>query len=123
MQARDPHFSSGGARLRYRDEGAGPAGVLIHGWTLDLEAWDPQVAARALGLRCRRYGRRGFGLSEGTPDRVADVEALLRLLDHLGLASATLVGLSQGARVALAFALRCPERVSALTLDGPPDEI
>ena len=69
-----------------------------------------------------RYDRRGFGLSEGTPGRAADAEDLGRLLDHLRLDAATLVGLSQGARVALAFALRQPERVSALVLDGPPDE-
>ena len=34
-----------------------------------------------------------------------------------------LVGLSQGARVALAFALRQPDRVAGLVLDGPPDEV
>jgi pimeloyl-ACP methyl ester carboxylesterase len=28
-----------GARLRYRDAGSGPAVLLIHGWTLDLDMW------------------------------------------------------------------------------------
>ncbi len=38
-----------GARLRYRDEGAGRAVVFVHGWTLDLDMWEPQapLAARA----------------------------------------------------------------------------
>jgi pimeloyl-ACP methyl ester carboxylesterase len=123
MQARDDYFLSGGARLRYRDEGAGPAVVFIHGWTLDLEVWDPQAAALAGDFRVLRYDRRGFGLSEGAPGIAADVADLARLLEHLGIGAAALVGLSQGARVALAFTLRHPERVTALVLDGPPDEI
>jgi 3-oxoadipate enol-lactonase len=122
MQDRDQHFLSGDARLRLRDEGTGAPVVLIHGWTLDLEAWDPQAAALAPSMRVIRYDRRGFGFSDGVPGRAADHEDLARLLDHLGIEAATLVGLSQGARVALAFALREPGRVTALVLDGPPDE-
>ncbi len=122
MQHRDRNFLSGDARLRLCDEGAGPAVVFIHGWTLDLDAWEPQAVALAASYRVVRYDRRGFGLSEGTPGRAADLADLGRLLDHLRLDAATLVAHSQGARVALAFALRQPERVAALVLDGPPDE-
>ena len=121
MPGRDQHFLSGDVKLRYRDEGAGPPVVFIHGWTLDLDAWEPQ-APLATTMRVIRYDRRGFGLSGGAPGRVPDLEDLARLLEHLGVESATLVGLSQGARVALAFALRHPSRASALVLDGPPDE-
>ena len=38
--AADRYFTADGARLRYRDEGSGPALLLVHGWTLDLEMWD-----------------------------------------------------------------------------------
>ena len=119
----DEYFQSGEARLRYRDEGAGPPLVLIHGWTLDLEVWNPQAAALGGSHRIVRYDRRGFGLSEGAPGIAADLEDLARLLDHLDLGAPTLVGLSQGARVALAYALRQPDRVAGLVLDGPPDEV
>jgi pimeloyl-ACP methyl ester carboxylesterase len=122
MRERDQHFRAGDALLRLRDEGSGPPVVFIHGWTLDLECWDPQAAALAASFRVLRYDRRGFGLSGGIPSRAADVDDLARLLDHLRLESATLVGHSQGARVALAFALGRPGRVAALVLDGPPDE-
>jgi len=123
MQAQDEYFRSGEARLRYRDEGAGPPLVLIHGWTLDLEVWNPQAAALGASFRIVRYDRRGFGLSEGAPGITADLEDLARLLDHLEIGAPTLVGLSQGARVALAHALRQPDRVAGLVLDGPPDEV
>jgi pimeloyl-ACP methyl ester carboxylesterase len=123
MQAHDQYFQSGGVRLRYRDEGAGPPLVFIHGWTLDLEVWNPQAAALAGPLRVVRYDRRGFGLSDGTPGIAADLQDLAHLLDRLELVAPMLVGLSQGARVALAFALRQPDRVAGLVLDGPPDEV
>ena len=118
----DP-FRSGDAWLRVRDQGAGAPIVFIHGWTLDLDVWQPQAAAFAASHRVVRYDRRGFGLSQGLPGRAADAEDLRRLLDQLGPGPVALVGASQGARVALAHALRHPERISALVLDGPPDEV
>jgi pimeloyl-ACP methyl ester carboxylesterase len=123
MHSRDEYLGLDGVQLRYRDAGAGPAVVFVHGWTLDLESWDPQAAALAGDFRVVRYDRRGFGLSGGEPGLTSDVGDLARLLDRLQLARPALVGMSQGARVALAFALRHPERISGLVLDGPPDEL
>jgi 3-oxoadipate enol-lactonase len=93
-----------GTRLRYRDAGSGPAVLLIHGWTLDLDMWEPQVEALADSFRVIRLDRRGFGLSSGRPaltDDVADVQALCR---HLALKHVSVVGMSQGARVAARLA-------------------
>ncbi|MGQ0428372.1 MAG: alpha/beta fold hydrolase [Gammaproteobacteria bacterium] len=122
MQARDRYFRAGGIRLRYRDEGAGPAVVLVHGWTLDLDIWEPQAAELARELRVIRLDRRGFGRSEGDPDPAADPGDLESLLDHLHIARAAQVGMSQGARAALAFALSWPARVTGLVLDGLPGD-
>lgn len=123
MQGLGDQFRSGDACLRVRDQGAGAPVVFIHGWTLDLDAWEPQAAAVAATHRMIRYDRRGFGLSDGLPGRAADAQDLARLVERLGPGTVTLVGVSQGARVALAFALRHPERIAALVLDGPPDEV
>ena len=60
--AADRYFKVADARLRYRDEGQGPAVMLVHGWTLDLEMWDPQVSALRDGFRLVRLDRRGHGL-------------------------------------------------------------
>ena len=108
-----------GARLRYRDDGAGRAVVLVHGWTLDLDVWEPQ-AALAAELRIVRYDRRGFGLSGGRPSLEDDVGDLGALLAALGVVSPLLVGMSQGARVVLEFASRHPGIARGLLLDGPP---
>jgi pimeloyl-ACP methyl ester carboxylesterase len=121
-QSADRYFACNGVALRYRDEGRGPAVILVHGWTLDLEMWEPQVAALRAAFRVVRLDRRGFGLSSGgrpaLEHDVADLDALCR---HLDLRRVALVGMSQGARVALAYAAKFPASVSCLVLDGPPD--
>ena len=119
MNAADRHLTVPGARLRYRDEGAGPAVVLVHGWTLDLDVWQPQTAL-ASNQRVVRYDRRGFGLSTGRPSLLDDVVDLHTLLGALEVTAPLLVGMSQGARVVLEFAARHPGVARGLVLDGAP---
>lgn len=121
MPSADQYFTSGDARLRFRDEGAGAALVLVHGWTLDLEMWDAQAAEFSRGMRVIRYDRRGHGLSDDAPGAAQDARDLEALLDHLAVPRAIVAGMSQGARTALAFAIARPDRVDGLVLDGPPD--
>jgi 3-oxoadipate enol-lactonase len=109
-----------GIRLRYRDEGRGPAVLLVHGWTLDLDMWDPQVSALRATFRLLRLDRRGQGLSEGTPAPQRDSEDLVALCNLLELTRVALIGMSQGVRAVLGFAGAAPDRVAALILDGPP---
>jgi pimeloyl-ACP methyl ester carboxylesterase len=110
-QSPDRYLDVQGSQLRYRDEGRGAAVILLHGWTLDLEMWDPQVAALRHEFRLVRFDRRGAQHDS------ADITALCL---HLGINRAALIGMSQGARVALQFAAGAPHRVGALILDGPP---
>jgi len=121
LASADHFLPFAGAHLRYRDAGRGPAVLFIHGWTLDLDMWNPQVVALADTCRVVRLDRRGFGLSSGRPSVAADVADLQALLQHLGLERVALVGMSQGARVALQLARLAPESISSLVLDGPPD--
>lgn len=117
----DRYFTTGGARLRYRVEGRGPPVLMAHGWTLDLEMWEPQIAALRDGFRLIRFDRRGFGLSSGRPSVAQDVADIASLCNHLAVERIALLGMSQGARAAMGFALAAPARVSCLILDGPPD--
>jgi len=111
-----------GARLRVRIVGAGPAILLIHGWALDLDMWTPQLEAFASCYRCIAFDRRGFGLSSGTPGIEHDVNDIDALLVALHIGQVAIVGMSQGARVVLRWALRNPRRASCIVLDGPPYE-
>jgi pimeloyl-ACP methyl ester carboxylesterase len=100
-------------RLNYRDAGAGPVVLLIHGGAEDLSMLDGQ--ARALverGFRAIWYDRRGTGGSTrddwpggGADQHADDAAALLRETDAIG---ATVLGFSSGGVVALALAARHP---------------
>src|SRR5215210_4397579 len=103
--------------------GSGPDPVVsLHGITAQHRAFT--TAARLVGPDRGLVGvdLRGRGDSD-KPDSGYGLEAhasdVVRVLDHLGLASAVLVGHSMGAFVALETALAYPERVRALVLlDG-----
>jgi pimeloyl-ACP methyl ester carboxylesterase len=96
--------------------------VLIHGWALDLGMWAPQVAALTPRFRVIRMDRRGFGASRAAPSLVEDVKAIAELIERLDLQNVVLVGMSQGARVALALAECLSPRIVRLVLDGAPWE-
>jgi pimeloyl-ACP methyl ester carboxylesterase len=125
---REPHAPAAdcfvevdGARLRLRDEGQGFAVLLVHGWALDLDMWKPQVAAWSARLRVIRFDRRGFGLSSGQPGLAADARDIESLLRRLNLARVAILGMSQGARAALAVAAGAlRQRIACLILDGAP---
>jgi pimeloyl-ACP methyl ester carboxylesterase len=117
----DSFIEVDGARLRLRDEGQGFPVLLVHGWALDLDMWQPQVAAWAARMRVLRYDRRGFGLSTGSPSLAADMRDIESLLRRLNLQRVAIVGMSQGARGAMcAAAGPLRGRIACLILDGAP---
>ena len=71
----------------------------------------------ALGShRVVRYDLRGFGRSTIANEPYTHAHDLAALLDHLGIARATLIGLSLGGGAAINFALLRPDAVAALVL-------
>jgi len=107
-----------GASLRYEVVGSGPAVVLIHGFSLDMRMWDPQLPDLAAAFQVVRYDCRGFGASGPLDPAIPYTHSadLVALLDHLAIDQAALVGLSFGGQVALKTALLEPKRVRALVL-------
>jgi len=107
-----------GARIAYDDIGAGETVVFLHAFPLNRTMWAPQTSALAAEWRCLTMDARGFGESPAqapfTMDRYAD--DVVAMLDHAGIASATVVGLSMGGYVAFALWRRAPDRVRALVL-------
>ena len=90
-----------GTDLYVKDWGSGRPVVLIHGWPLSADSWDPQMIALAeAGFRAIAYDRRGFGRS-GQPwggydyDTLAD--DLADVMKEAGAGQdATLIGFSMG---------------------------
>ncbi|HEX6747878.1 MAG TPA: alpha/beta fold hydrolase [Longimicrobium sp.] len=115
-----------GGTLYYESQGSGPAVVLLHGGRMDLRSWDAQAGALAPGFRVIRYDAGGHGRSTAPLDPPSQTEHVTRVLDHLGVQRAHVVGLSMGGGAALDFAFRHPERVESLVLvstSGPPPGI
>ncbi|MFI7589074.1 alpha/beta fold hydrolase [Spongisporangium articulatum] len=121
-----------GGRVAVASVGEGPPLVLPPPWMSHVgHEWDfPEYRAFLTRLaghhRVVRYDRLGVGLSDPGPDRSrgahadAGLEAarLEQVLDALGLERVPLFGISWGGCVAVTFAARRPERVSALVTSG-----
>jgi pimeloyl-ACP methyl ester carboxylesterase len=106
-----------GGELYYEAEGDGMPVVLVHGDALDARMWDDQVPALKDIARVVRYDLRGYGRSIRDADTsYSNADDLWRLLDHLEVDEAVLVGLSMGGRVVVEATLAAPDRVRALVL-------
>jgi pimeloyl-ACP methyl ester carboxylesterase len=119
--------SADGARIAFATVGGGPPLVKAANWLNHLEFdWNSPVWRHWLRELGRdhtlvRYDERGCGLSDWSAGEMS-VEAWVRDLeavaDALELERFPLLGISQGAPIAIAFAVRHPERVSHLILYG-----
>ncbi|HEX8831364.1 MAG TPA: alpha/beta fold hydrolase, partial [Longimicrobium sp.] len=125
--APDQFFQAGAARLRYREAGRGEAVIFLHGALGRLESWTTLGVGDSLARehRVAVLDQRGFGESSrfDTPAGygLAMADDVIRLLDHLQLRRAHLVGHSMGAVVAANVAARYPDRVVSATLIAPPE--
>jgi 3-oxoadipate enol-lactonase len=103
-----------GGRIYYEVEGGGHPLLLIHGGLGSLRMWDQQVPVFAQRYRVVRYDTRGWGRTETEDVEYSDAADAAAVLDHLGAATAYVVGQSRGGSIALDLAIAHPERVDAL---------
>jgi pimeloyl-ACP methyl ester carboxylesterase len=127
--AADEVFDSNGVKIRYVTAGAGEPVVLIHGWMGDATMWGRDKAGnpkpnadgadgfRLIALDCRGHGKsdKPHDPAKYGPELAADV---VRLLDHLKLPKAHLVGYSSGAFVAGKVAATHPDRMLSVVYGG-----
>lgn len=116
-----------GTRLAYATSGAGPPLVKAANWLSHLDydwespVWRHWLAELSRRFRLVRYDERGCGLSDWDIARFSFddwVDDLETIVDAAGLDQFPLLGISQGGPVAIAYAVRHPERVSHLVLLG-----
>ncbi len=113
-------FESDAEQIYYESWGdAGEAVILGHGLGGSHAVWYQQVAVLAKDYQVVTWDQRGFGRSTATSDDIGPVPAtrdLARLLDHLEIEKAHVVGQSMGGWSALGFAIDHPDRVISLVL-------
>lgn len=120
-------FDSNGVKIRYAVAGEGEPVVLVHGWMADATMWgrdaagnpklDPLPGFRVIALDCR-----GHGQSDKPHDRALYGTEMamdvVRLMDHLRVPKAQLVGYSMGAFIVGWIAATCPDRVISAVYGG-----
>ena len=121
-------FNSDGVGIAYVDEGEGEPILLIHGFASNIAAnWrDAGWIARARprpGAASSPSTIAGMGRARSSTIRAATARRRwrrmrARLLDHLGIARADVMGYSMGARIATFLLLAHPERVRSAILAG-----
>jgi pimeloyl-ACP methyl ester carboxylesterase len=121
-QAADETFDSNGVKIRYVTAGKGEAVVFIHGWLTDSNMWGTDWLGNTklkttsadgfqlIALDCRGHGKsdKPHDVAKYGPEMAADV---VRLLDHLKIEKAHLIGYSMGSYIAGKVVATHPERV------------
>ncbi|HMP03677.1 MAG TPA: alpha/beta hydrolase [Gemmatales bacterium] len=127
--ADDAVFTSNGVKIRYVTAGQGEAVVLIHGWMADSSMWGRDAAGAtrlnaslAAGFQLIALDCRGHGQSD-KPHNVESYDAevaadVVRLLDHLKIEKAHLVGYSSGSFIVGKFMATHPQRVLSAVFAG-----
>jgi pimeloyl-ACP methyl ester carboxylesterase/DNA-binding CsgD family transcriptional regulator len=119
--------SHDGVRLAYAASGRGHTLVKAATWLSHLEydwaspVWQHLLQEMSARYQLVRYDERGCGLSDWmVPDLNFDswVRDLETVVDAVGAERFALLGISQGASIAIAYAVKHPERVTHLVLQG-----
>jgi pimeloyl-ACP methyl ester carboxylesterase len=114
-----------GTRINYIVQGAGEPVILIHGYTVDSD-WNWRVPGildsiardfRAIAMDVRGHGKSAKPHSRDAYGRNV-LDDIGRLMDHLMIQNAHLVGYSMGGEITLAFVLAFPERVRKAVVGG-----
>jgi pimeloyl-ACP methyl ester carboxylesterase len=119
----DKFVTVDGLKLRYIEEGEGPAVLLLHGASLgssaDVFIRNLAPLARA-GFRAIAFDQPGFGLSDVPADLSAAYrrDSIPKFMDALGIKQAALVGHSQAGNPAVQLALKEAERYSHVIVLG-----
>jgi 3-oxoadipate enol-lactonase len=119
-----PHATTpDGVKLYYEEAGVGTPILFVHEYCGDWRSWEPQMRFFARKYRCITYSFRGYPGSD-VPAKAAmygqqqAVDDAKHMLDHLKIAKAHVVGLSQGGFATAHFGRLYPDRALSLTLAG-----
>jgi len=120
-------FNSGGVDIAYDIEGEGPPVLLIHGFASNGRVnwvdtgWVKtlvEAGHKVITIDNRGHGESGKLYDPASYSAAEMAEDARRLLDHLGIRQADVMGYSMGARIAAFLTIRHPERVRRAVFAG-----
>lgn len=131
VHAQDRFFDSNGVAIRYVEKGQGTPVILVHGYQGSAErAWISRGSAyaaltakyRVIAIDCRGHGKSGkpHDPKQYGPEMALDI---VRLMDHLHIPKAHIVGYSMGAHITAKLLTMHPERFLTATLGGAPGRL
>jgi len=103
-----------GGELYFEIAGQGPPLILIHAGVSTHEMWDEQWGMFTQRYRVLKYDTRGFGRSRTTAIEFSNRRDIRDVMNHVGMKSATIIGVSRGGAITIDFALEFPSMVDAL---------
>jgi pimeloyl-ACP methyl ester carboxylesterase len=125
LRAEEKSFDSKGVKIHYTVEGSGEPVVLVHGFAINGQMnWEVLGLSKELAKNYRviTLDNRGHGKSDKPHDPkqygMEMVDDVVRLLDHLDIKKAHVVGYSMGGFITHKLAVRHPERLLSATLGG-----
>jgi pimeloyl-ACP methyl ester carboxylesterase len=107
-----------GGFLHCRTHGQGPDVVLCNPGGADLRVWESTLSWLAEIARVTTFDYRDTGLSSPGTEPYSEIDDIAAVMDAAGVVSAVLVGVSDGARRALGFGQRYPDRVRRIVASG-----
>lgn len=121
-----PTFYSNGVRIRYEVWGEGAPIVLVHGFASSIETnwentgWVRQLSSlrRVVAMDCRGHGRSDKPHDPAAYGTATMAEDAVRLMDHLGIERADVMGYSMGGFITLVLLTRFRERFRSGILGG-----
>lgn len=127
LVAGEGSFEANGVKLNYLDTGnpQGEPVILVHGFAVNATLqWSMPGLTKSLGENYRviQFDNRGHGRSTKPKDTdqygIEMVNDVARLMDHLNIKKANIIGYSMGSFIAHKFAATYPERVTSIVLGG-----
>jgi pimeloyl-ACP methyl ester carboxylesterase len=118
----DQFFDSNGVKIRYIVAGTGEPIILIHPFAASAEIWEPLVKDLSQNYRLIAMDCRGHGKSEKPHDPkqygIEMVNDVVRLMDHLGIKKAIIIGYSMGGSIGLKMLTEHPDRIRIAVIGG-----
>jgi pimeloyl-ACP methyl ester carboxylesterase len=121
-QAQDQFFSSNGVKIRYIVAGKGEPVILVHGFAGNLDMWRPLIADLASDYEVIAFDCRGHGKSDKPHEPgqygIEMVNDIVRLMDHLQIKKAHVMGYSMGGFIVMKMLVEHPDRFLTAVIGG-----